>query len=81
MLCTLLTVIKIPNDIEYQTDPTGKRAIDDWEELLATMNLLLEQSPGWLYNTEGQKGLVGFPFNAILVSGVHAKEESKPWRC
>ncbi|KAF2794280.1 phosphatidylserine decarboxylase [Melanomma pulvis-pyrius CBS 109.77] len=57
---------EIPNSIEYQTDPTGRRAIDDWEELLATMNLLLEQSPGWLYNTEGQKGLIGFPFNAIL---------------
>ncbi|KAF2476674.1 phosphatidylserine decarboxylase [Lindgomyces ingoldianus] len=57
---------EIPNNEVYQTDPTGKRAIKDWEELLATMNLLLEQAPGWLYNTEGQKGLVGFPFNAIL---------------
>jgi len=38
------------------------------------MNLLIEQAPGWLYNTEGQKGLVGFPINAILVSGAYAEE-------
>jgi phosphatidylserine decarboxylase len=58
---------QIPPYPPYLEDPIGTRQIRDWKVLLYAFNLQLTKGPIWLYNTEGQKGLIGFPFNAILV--------------
>jgi phosphatidylserine decarboxylase len=35
--------------------------------MLLSFDYQLTQPPIWLYNTAGQQGLIGFPFNAFLV--------------
>lgn len=57
---------QVPLKPPYNVDPTGQRSIRTWEEMLQTFDYLLDYGPKWLYNTDGQKGLVGFPFNAVL---------------
>jgi phosphatidylserine decarboxylase len=65
---------EIPNKPPYNTDPTGTWYIHDtpekpaYEQMLDIFDHLLDEGPVWLYGTAGQQGLVGFPFNAILVS-------------
>jgi phosphatidylserine decarboxylase len=58
---------QVPLKPPYNVDPTGQWSIHTWEEMLQTFDYLLDYGPKWLYNTDGQKGLVGFPFNAVLV--------------
>jgi len=59
---------QVPQVPPYNQDPTGKWEIETVEELLLVFDEQLTRGPVWLYNTENQKGLIGFPFNAILVS-------------
>jgi phosphatidylserine decarboxylase len=58
---------QIPLKQPYLDDPTGNRQIRNYMEMLDCFNYLLTQGPLWIYNTEGQMGLIGFPFNAVLV--------------
>ncbi|EXJ90260.1 phosphatidylserine decarboxylase [Capronia coronata CBS 617.96] len=57
---------QVPAIPPYNQDPTGKPEIRNYDEMLAVFNLLMTQGPHWIYNTEGQKGLIGFPINAVL---------------
>lgn len=58
---------QVPNDPRYQTNPAGGAEFHSWEEMLRAFDYQLTQGPIWLYNTAGQQGLIGFPFNAFLV--------------
>jgi phosphatidylserine decarboxylase len=59
---------QVPAVPPYNQDPTGKPEITNYEDMLTTFNMLMTMGPHWIYNTEGQKGLIGFPINAVLVS-------------
>lgn len=59
---------QVPAKEPYNKDPTGKPEVKDYNEMLQVFNYLMTKGPGWLYTTDGQKGSVGFPFNAVLVS-------------
>ncbi|KAG9777176.1 hypothetical protein KCU88_g4599, partial [Aureobasidium melanogenum] len=57
---------QVPAVPPYNQDPTGKPEIRSYDEMLQVFNTLMTMGPHWIYNTDGQKGLVGFPFNAVL---------------
>nr|CAD70424.1 related to phosphatidylserine decarboxylase 2 [Neurospora crassa] len=57
---------QIPNAPLYDKNPTGGPQFRNWTDLLCAFNDQLTQGPVWLYNTPGQQGLIGFPFNALL---------------
>lgn len=56
----------IPSISPYDQDPSGQPQIRDYLTMLQVFNVLMTRGPYWMYQTEGQKGLVGFPFNAVL---------------
>lgn len=58
---------QIPNGPLYDRNPTGSPQFRNWMGLLCAFNNQLTQGPVWLYDTPGQQGLIGFPFNALLV--------------
>ncbi|KAK3503288.1 Phophatidylserine decarboxylase-domain-containing protein [Neurospora crassa] len=57
---------QIPNGPLYDKNPTGGPQFRNWMGLLCAFNNQLTQGPVWLYDTPGQQGLIGFPFNALL---------------
>ncbi|KAK3492117.1 phosphatidylserine decarboxylase-domain-containing protein [Neurospora hispaniola] len=57
---------QIPNGPLYDKNPTGGPQFRNWMGLLCAFNNQLTQGPVWLYDTPGQQGLTGFPFNALL---------------
>lgn len=59
---------QVPAVPPYNQDPTGKPEIRSYDEMLAVLNHLMTMGPHWIYNNDGQKGLIGFPINAVLVS-------------
>jgi phosphatidylserine decarboxylase len=59
---------QVPIQPPYNTNPAGGPEFRSWQELLLAFDFQLTSGPIWLYNTEGQQGLIGFPFNALLVS-------------
>lgn len=52
--------------VPYNQDPTGNSEIRSVDELLLVFDTLLGEGPEWLYTTQGQQGLIGFPLNAVL---------------
>lgn len=59
---------QVPMVPPYLQNPALGPEFRDWREMLLCFDHQLTQGPIWLYNTEGQQGLIGFPFNALLVS-------------
>ncbi|KAK3948374.1 phosphatidylserine decarboxylase-domain-containing protein [Pseudoneurospora amorphoporcata] len=57
---------QVPSVPPYDESPTGGPRLRNWTELLCAFNDQLAQGPVWLYDTPGQQGLIGFPFNALL---------------
>jgi phosphatidylserine decarboxylase len=57
---------EIPSISTYNQDPSGQPQIRDYLTMLNVFNSLLTRAPPWIYKTECQRGLVGFPFNAVL---------------
>jgi len=57
---------QVPIQPPYNTNPAGGPEFRSWQELLLAFDFQLTSGPIWLYNTEGQQGLIGFPFNALL---------------
>ncbi|KAK1773121.1 phosphatidylserine decarboxylase-domain-containing protein [Copromyces sp. CBS 386.78] len=57
---------QVPTAPPYDKSPTGGPRLRNWMELLCAFNDQLAQGPVWLYDTPGQQGLIGFPFNALL---------------
>ena len=58
---------QVPDRPPYEKSPTGGPRLNNWQELLRAFSNQLTRGPAWLYNTPGQQGLIGFPFNAVLV--------------
>jgi phosphatidylserine decarboxylase len=58
---------QVPIKPPYNKNPAGGQEFRDWKEMLTVFDYQLTQGPVWLYNTSGQQGLIGFPFNAFLV--------------
>lgn len=58
----------------YVQDPSGQPQIRDYLTMLNVFNVLMTRGPYWMYTMEGQKGLVGFPFNAVLVRRMPSKK-------
>ena len=58
---------QVPNSPPYDRNPTNGYQFRNWMDLLYAFNDQLSQGPVWLYGTPGQQGLIGFPFNALLV--------------
>lgn len=58
---------QVPTHAPYNTNPAGGPEFTSWKEMLLTFDWQLTQGPLWVYNTEGEQGLIGFPFNAFLV--------------
>ena len=52
---------QIPNEPQYQNDPTGQPQVRDYKHMLKLLNSILTKAPE--FNTSG---LVGCPINAIL---------------
>jgi phosphatidylserine decarboxylase len=50
----------------YNHDPNGQPEIRDYLTMIRVFNNLMETAPCWVYTSEVQKGLVGFPFNTVL---------------
>jgi len=67
MLFTLM-LEQVPVTPPYNTNPAGGPEFRDWKEMLYAFDQQLSQGPIWLFDTEGQMGLIGFPFNAFLVT-------------
>lgn len=57
---------EIPTISPYDQDPNGQPQVRNYMTMLRVFNALMKRGPYWMYTTEGQKGLVGFPFNAVL---------------
>ncbi|KAH6663062.1 phosphatidylserine decarboxylase [Halenospora varia] len=57
---------QVPTHAPYNTNPAGGPEFTSWKEMLLTFDWQLTQGPLWVYNTEGEQGLIGFPFNAFL---------------
>ncbi|KAJ4387027.1 hypothetical protein N0V85_007807 [Neurospora sp. IMI 360204] len=57
---------QVSNAPPYDKNLTGGPQFRNWMELLCAFNHQLSQGPVWLYDTPGQQGLIGFPFNALL---------------
>jgi phosphatidylserine decarboxylase len=57
---------EIPSISAYNYDPSGQPQIRDYLTMLRVFNVLMTRGPSWIYNTEGQKALIGFPLNAVL---------------
>jgi phosphatidylserine decarboxylase len=57
---------EVPSQSTYDQDPSGQPQIRDYLTMLRVFNVLMVRGPYWVYNTESQKALVGFPFNAVL---------------
>lgn len=61
----------------YEHDPTGQPIIRDYQTMLHVFDDLMKTAPCWQYTSDGQKELVGFPFNVVLaypmatVAGLH----------
>ena len=51
----------------FNQDPTGGYEVQRVDEFLHAFDTLLGEGPEWLYTTQGQQGLIGFPLNAVLV--------------
>lgn len=58
---------QVPNAHPYDKSPTGGPRLRNWKDLLYAFNDQLARGPTWLYDTPGQQGLIGFPFNVLLV--------------
>lgn len=58
---------QIPNAPLYDKNSTGGPQFRKWMGLLCAFNDQLTEGPVWLYDTPGQQGLIGFPFNTLLV--------------
>ncbi|KAK3935852.1 Phophatidylserine decarboxylase-domain-containing protein [Diplogelasinospora grovesii] len=65
LLFTLM-LEQVPIIPPYNENPAGGPEFRDWKELLCAFDHQLTQGPLFLYTTEGEKGLIGFPFNAFL---------------
>ncbi|KAH7635385.1 phosphatidylserine decarboxylase-domain-containing protein [Sordaria sp. MPI-SDFR-AT-0083] len=59
---------QVPNAPPYDKSPTGGPRLRNWKDLLYAFNDQLARGPTWLYDTPGQQGLIGFPFNVLLPS-------------
>src|SRR5437868_797068 len=57
---------EVPPKPPYNRDPTGRRQLRDYNHMLQVFNIIMTRGPPWMYSTEGQKGLVGFPLSAVL---------------
>ncbi|KAL0467533.1 Phophatidylserine decarboxylase domain-containing protein [Neurospora intermedia] len=57
---------QIPNAPLYDKNSTGGPQFRKWMGLLCAFNDQLTEGPVWLYDTPGQQGLIGFPFNTLL---------------
>jgi phosphatidylserine decarboxylase len=57
---------EVPSTSPYDYDPSGQPQIRDYLTMLRVFNVLMAKGPYWIYNAEGQKALIGFPFNAAL---------------
>jgi phosphatidylserine decarboxylase len=66
---------QVPLQPPYNENPAGGPEFKNWQEMLLTFDWQLTQGPLWLYNTAGQQGLIGFPFNAFLVNILMNKQQ------
>lgn len=57
---------EVPRKPPYNKDPTGSKQIQDYHHMLRVFNHAMTRGPPWMYSTPGQRGLVGFPFSAVL---------------
>ncbi|KAF4637160.1 hypothetical protein G7Y89_g904 [Cudoniella acicularis] len=57
---------QVPTHPPYNKNPADGPEFKNWQEMLLTFDWQLTQGPLWLYNTAGEQGLIGFPFNAFL---------------
>ncbi|KAK3401422.1 phosphatidylserine decarboxylase-domain-containing protein [Sordaria brevicollis] len=57
---------QVPHTPPYDQTPFGGAQTRNWKDLLYAFNDQLSKGPIWLYDTPGQLGLIGFPFNALL---------------
>ncbi|QDS76509.1 hypothetical protein FKW77_005678 [Venturia effusa] len=68
---------EVSSTVNYEHDPTGQPIIRDYQTMLYVFDDLMKTAPCWQYTSDGQKELVGFPFNAVLaypmatVAGLH----------
>lgn len=65
MLFTLMFE-EVPRKSPYYKDPTGRKQLRSYHHMLRVFNIIMTKGPPWMYTTAGQKGMVGFPFSAVL---------------